>query len=69
LLLAETKQVVEAAQPSGPGLIPRGRALQEQAARTSSSSARLRPHGMRLEIWVQALALEPRSRVARMHAS
>ena len=48
LLLAETEEVVEAAQPSGAGLIPRGCALQEQAARTSTPSARLR--GMQLEI-------------------
>jgi len=68
LPLAETEEIVEAAQPSGPGLIPRGCALQEQAARTSSSSARLRPRDMRLEIRVQAIALELRSRVARMHA-
>jgi hypothetical protein len=48
LPLAETEEIVEAAQPSGPGLAPspRGRALQEQAARTSSTSARLMPHGM-----------------------
>ena len=59
LLLADTEEVVEAAQPSGAGLIPRGCALQEQAARTSTPSARLR--GMQLEIRSRHSSLDPAS--------
>ena len=48
LLLADTEEVEEAAQPSGAELIPRGCGCALQ--RTSSTSVQLRQRGMQLEI-------------------